>query len=310
MVLLFAIGLASYSSADRGLTDSLLRLGIANAQARSSAQGGQVNAVALGRAGTVLKPVALPTALPVRHDPIRYTVGDSEDLTSIADRFHITVDEIRWSNPLMGTSTRVKKGDLLLIPPIAGVVVQVRHGDSIQSLAAAWHVDPGSIIDFNYVRNELTDLTEGKLLVLPAGRGTTVSPLPPAANLPAAIGSRSIVQVKVGGAPGPYPVTNFPYGQCTWYVATKVPIPWLGNAWQWYGNAQATGWATGATPRQGAILVDWDSRYYGHVAYVESMNPDGSWVVSEMNFIGWGVIDQRTIHPGEVSLIGFIYPPR
>lgn len=310
MVLLFAIGLASYSSADRGLNDSLLRLGIANAQARSSAQGGQVSDVALGRTGTVLKPVALPTALPVRHDPIRYTVGDSEDLTSIADRFHVTVDEIRWSNPLMGTSSRVKKGDLLLIPPIAGVVVQVRRGDSIQSLAAAWHVDPGSIIDFNYVRNELTDLTEGKLLVLPAGRGTAVSPLPPAANLPAAIGSRSIVEVKVGGAPGPYPVTHFPYGQCTWYVATKVSIPWLGNAWQWYGNAQAAGWATGATPRQGAILVDWDSRYYGHVAYVESVNPDGSWVVSEMNFIGWGVIDQRTIRPGEVSLIGFIYPPR
>ncbi len=309
MVLLVAISLASYSTVNRGLGNNLMRLGIANVQARSSAQGGQIDAVTLGRTGTLMKPVLIPNAEPIRHDPIPYTVADGEDLNAIASKFHITADEIRWSNPVMGTSSRVKKGDVLLIPPIAGVVVQVRRGDTVQSLASVWHVDPDSIIDFNYLRSELGDQSDGQLLVLPAGRGTVVSALPPAAYLPAASGTRSIFNIKVGGSLGPYPVTRFPYGQCTFYVATKVPIPWIGNAWQWYGAAQAAGWATGSTPRVGAIMVDWANRYYGHVSYVESVNSDGSWVVSEMNYVGWGIIDQRTIHPGQVSLIGFIYPP-
>jgi len=43
------------------------------------------------------------------------------------------------------------------------------------------------------------------------------------------------------------------------------------------------------------------------VAYVEAVNADGSYTVSEMNFTRWNVIDQRTIKPGGVPLIGFIY---
>ena len=72
MVLLVAIGLASYSSVNHGITGGLLRLGAANPLAHSMAQGGQVADVALGRDGVVLKPAAIPTAVPVRHDPISY----------------------------------------------------------------------------------------------------------------------------------------------------------------------------------------------------------------------------------------------
>ena len=35
--------------------------------------------------------------------------------------------------------------------------------------------------------------------------------------------------------------------------------------------------------------------------------PDGSWLISEMNYKGLGVVDRRHIHNGEVPLIGFIY---
>jgi len=41
---------------------------------------------------------------------------------------------------------------------------------------------------------------------------------------------------------------------------------------------------------------------------VDAVYPDGSWVVSEMNYIGLGIRDQRLVRPGEVPLIGFIYP--
>ncbi len=308
-VMLVAIAIASYSSVSHGLPSGLLRLGLANPEAHSMAQGGNIADVALGRNGAILKPVVLPTAVAVSHDPISYAVAAGDDLNSIAARFHVTIDEIRWSNPMLGTSARVNPGQLLLIPPIAGVVVQVQRGDTVESLGAVWHVDPVSIEDFNYLRNPVIDLVQGRMLVLPAGRGSTLTPTPYDASLPAAVGSRGVFAIKVGGSPGPIAVTHFAFGQCTWYAATKVSIPWNGNAWTWYGSAYAAGWGVGSTPRAGALMVTWESRVYGHVAYVESINADGSWVVSEMNYVGWGVIDQRTVRPGQVPLIGFIYPP-
>ena len=99
---------------------------------------------------------------------------------------------------------------------------------------------------------------------------------------------------------------RFAYGYCTWYVANRRYIPWLGNAADWWPNARPYGFAEGQVPRVGAIMVTWESGY-GHVAYVESVNANGSWTVSEMNFVGWNVISSRTIRPGQVPLIGFIY---
>jgi surface antigen len=45
----------------------------------------------------------------------------------------------------------------------------------------------------------------------------------------------------------------------------------------------------------------------GHVAYVESVNGDGSWTVSEMNYVAWGVQSRRTLRPGQAPVVGFIY---
>jgi surface antigen len=49
------------------------------------------------------------------------------------------------------------------------------------------------------------------------------------------------------------------------------------------------------------------SNGYGHVAFVESVNVDGSWIVSEMNFVAFNAVDRRLIRSGGVPLIGFIY---
>jgi surface antigen len=106
---------------------------------------------------------------------------------------------------------------------------------------------------------------------------------------------------------------GFSYGYCTWWVAHKRPIPWRGNAYQWWWNARSFGFAEGATPRVGAVMVMGisGSSPQGHVAYVESVNPDGAFVVSEMNWWGvagggWNRVDYRTITSTR-GLLGFIY---
>ena len=104
-------------------------------------------------------------------------------------------------------------------------------------------------------------------------------------------------------APG---VNHFAYGYCTWYVANRRYVPWFGNAIDWWPNARAYGYPEGSKPVVGSIMVSRESPI-GHVAYVESVSGDGSFVVSEMNFAGWNVVDNRTVHPGQVPVVGFIY---
>ncbi len=106
---------------------------------------------------------------------------------------------------------------------------------------------------------------------------------------------------------------GFTYGYCTWWVAHRRYVPWRGNAAQWWWNARPFGYAEGPAPRAGAIMVMGYSGTspLGHVAYVESVNPNGLFLVSEMNWWGvpgggWGRVDYRTV--GSLSgVLGFIY---
>jgi len=110
--------------------------------------------------------------------------------------------------------------------------------------------------------------------------------------------------VKWSGS-GAYP-NHFSFGYCTYYVATRRYVPWFGNAIQWWANARAYGFPEGQTPQVGSIMVTSESSL-GHVAYVESVS-GSTFVVSEMNFSGWNVVDRRTITlGGRVPIMGFIY---
>lgn len=82
----------------------------------------------------------------------------------------------------------------------------------------------------------------------------------------------------------------YPVGQCTWYVWTRRPVGMWGNASDWLYNAQRDGVATGSIPRAGAI--GWTS---GHVVYVESVNGDGTIVISEANYDYNGSIRTITV---------------
>jgi len=119
--------------------------------------------------------------------------------------------------------------------------------------------------------------------------------------------SAPMVQVVSRGASGSATNPNrFAFGYCTWYVATRRYVPWLGNAIEWWANARAYNFPEGQVPQVGAIMVTRESGF-GHVAYVEAVNPDGSWMVSEMNYTAWDVVDHRTLHAGQAPVLGFIY---
>jgi LysM repeat protein len=137
-------------------------LGPVKAEALDSGEGGTVGDVSLGRFSTIIKPLSIPTsALPSR-SPIFYTVKAGDTLTGIATMLGVPFREITWSNP--GLRLPLEVGAVLRLPPVPGFVVTVKHGDSLESVAADNGVDPTTIVDFNRVRDQLTP---GSTLVIP-----------------------------------------------------------------------------------------------------------------------------------------------
>jgi LysM repeat protein len=292
---------------DRHLPTTLTaRLGPVNAEAVVVAEGGEYGDVSLGRYSTIIKPVAIPTSAPVNHTAVTYKVVAGDSLSSIAAKYGVTVSEIRWSNSNLYSSDTIATGDNIVIPPVHGIVVTTKSTDTVDALAAKYSVDPQVIIDFNRLRT--TDVVAGMTLVIPGGVGGAFPP-PPAIWQIMRSGITSNYLVKVlNCCLGPYVNNKFPVGWCTYYVATKRNVTWNGDAGYWYTNASYQGYQVGPTPKVGAIMVTWES-WAGHVAYVEAVNPDGSWVVTEMNWVAFDVIDERTIKPGQLGsrLVGFIY---
>jgi len=293
---------------DRNFPSSLTaRLGAVNAEAVVVSEGGTVGDVSLGRYSTIIKPVSIPTSVPINRSPMTYGVAPGDSLAQIAARYGVTVSQIRWSNSNLIASATIATGQQLVIPPVPGIVVTTKASDTFDSLGAKYQVDPQTIIDFNRLRS--TQPTAGITLVVPGGIGGAFPPPPALWQLLAPSGTGGSFNAHVVGCClGAYPATGFPVGWCTWYVATKRNVTWRGDAGYWYANAAAQGFPVGPTPKVGAIMVTWES-WAGHVAYVESVNPDGSWVVSEMNWLAFDVINERTIKPGQLGgkLVGFIY---
>ncbi|VTS12898.1 phage tail tip lysozyme [Streptococcus pseudoporcinus] len=100
---------------------------------------------------------------------------------------------------------------------------------------------------------------------------------------------------------------GYAYGQCTWGVAARInqlglklkgrngeriPITSvMGNGQDWVGSASALGGETGSMPQAGAIISFAGGSHgtpipYGHVAFVEKVYPDGSFLISETNVNG------------------------
>ena len=97
---------------------------------------------------------------------------------------------------------------------------------------------------------------------------------------------------------GPLP-DHFPWGQCTWYVASLRNVTWNGDAWAWAATAANAGRREGMTPRVGSIVVFGPGGGYssfGHVAYVVAVHGSHTFTIDEGNFLGLGVVDQRTVY--------------
>ena len=108
---------------------------------------------------------------------------------------------------------------------------------------------------------------------------------------------------------------NYPYaqGQCVYWAdyryhaLTGYYEPWVDNASGWAADAaNYPGWIVSSQPHVPSILVlqpgVQGALQFGHVAVVESINPDGTEYTSAWNYVAPGILSYVTYHTGAGAL--------
>lgn len=105
---------------------------------------------------------------------------------------------------------------------------------------------------------------------------------------------------------------TYDYGYCTFWSAQRrievgkpIPNTW-GNANTWDTGALFSGYTVDHTPEQYAIIQT-DAGDLGHVAFVEKVEADGKWTISEMNAKGWDIVSSRTFTKEQANNYNFIH---
>ncbi len=125
-----------------------------------------------------------------RSQVIKYIVEKGDTLSSIAQKFGISVDTIKWENSLSDDSVTV--GDTLDILPVSGIAHKVQKGDTVYSIAKKYATDAQKIVDFpfnDFANPETFSLVEGQIIIVPDGvkpsaASNYVAPAPSYASVP------------------------------------------------------------------------------------------------------------------------------
>jgi murein DD-endopeptidase MepM/ murein hydrolase activator NlpD len=106
-----------------------------------------------------------------RDNVVTYLVQPGDTVSSIAAKFDVSLDTIRWQNNLKSID-QIKPGDKVEVPPVTGIVHQVKRGETIYSVAKKYSVTAQQIINwpFNSFSNDETfELAAGQILIVPDG---------------------------------------------------------------------------------------------------------------------------------------------
>jgi murein DD-endopeptidase MepM/ murein hydrolase activator NlpD len=165
--------------------------------------------------GTLLKPVVVDTTVEDGADQLRkYKVRSGDTLTGIASRRGVSMMTIWWANKLK-TKDDLKVGQVLVIPPVNGLVVTVKAGDTLATIARTEKVDAADIVQ----TNELTDetLVIGQVLIIPGARGEPI-PTPKPTKRPE-VRVATVSRPSSGSRTSARPPARYSGGAFAWPVA-------------------------------------------------------------------------------------------
>lgn len=106
----------------------------------------------------------------IRDEVISYTVQKGDTISSIAEKFGVSEDTIKWANNL--TSDSITIGDDLDILPVTGVAHKVAAGDTIYTIAKKYNINAQGIVDFpfnDFANPQTFSLVTGQIVIVPDG---------------------------------------------------------------------------------------------------------------------------------------------
>jgi murein DD-endopeptidase MepM/ murein hydrolase activator NlpD len=195
-----------------------------------------------------------------REGVITYTVQLDDTVLGIAEQFKLNPNTILWANLEDLTKPFVMEvGQILLIPPIDGVLHTVKEGDTVAKIAKLYKVEPDVIV--GHAPNQLASvddaLTTGAVLVVPDGDRTPPEQIAVAPSAP-----------RGGGSSAPWRASGFvwpTYGLLTQrYWLPAHPAIDIGAS---------TGTPVAAADEGTVITAGWSSVGYGNMIVIR--HPDG-----------------------------------
>jgi len=126
----------------------------------------------------------------VRGGVVGYAVKQGDTISSIAQKFNVSIDTVLWANGLK-SSQKIKVGQRLKIPPVTGIVHAVKRGETVYSLAKKFQVNAQVIVDYpfnSFANDETFTLRAGQTLIVPEGVMPAAVPRPIASVAVVAVG--------------------------------------------------------------------------------------------------------------------------
>lgn len=236
-----------------------------------------------------------------------YTVQDGDTTSSVAAKFGIASETVKWANNLTGDT--LTSGSSLNILPRDGIVYTTKDGDTVQSIAEKYKSDAQLITTYNDL--ELSGVTSGLKIIIPGG----VLPNEERPGYVAPVVNTFITGYSAGAGSGRTWLIrygtpnngNYAWGNCTAYafdrraeMGRSIGANW-GNAGSWAYFARNAGYVVDRTPEAGAVIQDW-----GHVAIVEAVLPNGDLQLSEMNYYAFGASGANNTVSGRILPAAYV----
>jgi murein DD-endopeptidase MepM/ murein hydrolase activator NlpD len=233
-----------------------------------------------------------------RDEIITYRVQGGDTVSTIAKKFGIDTDTVRWANNL--SSDNLTVGDELQILPVPGVAHKVASGDTVYTIAKRYDTEAQKIVDFpfnDFANPETFALVQGDILIVPDGIKPSERPSSP---------RRQQSYVAQGPAtaisPGGYtwPVRGGVSQFASWYhmalditadVGTPVVAAQNGTVTKINVGSWDGGYGTN-------LYIDNGAGGGSHYAHLSGVNVGiGQQVVAGRTVVGWVGMTGRTTGP-------------
>ena len=217
---------------------------------------------------------------------ITYRVQKGDTISTIAEKFSISEDSIKWENNLKNDNITV--GDMLAILPVSGMSHKVKRGDNVYTIAKKYDANAQAIVDYPF--NDFADpqtfsLVEGQILIVPEGIKPESAP-------------RIVRQQYI--ASGPVQVTG---GGFTWPLQGSI-----NQYYAWYHKGVDIGASVGApvvAAHNGTVSQVYNGGWHGGYGVHVIVSGDNGYTTLYSHMSGTNVSPGQQVSAGS-SLLGWV----